>query len=81
MNNDTSNHSGWKKHRLAQHLEFKALTFSQKLERIEDMADFAREVLEERKRKGFPYLDPISGERIPRVAEDKHPYPKTEKDP
>lgn len=70
------NDSGWKTHRLAQHQEFQALPFWEKLGRIEEMADFAREVLEERKRKGLPYVDPASGERIPGVAEAQAPYGK-----
>lgn len=73
---DASKSNGWKAHRLAQHREFQALTFDQKLERIEDLADFAREILEERKLKGLPYIDPVSGKRVHGAAEDPSSYGK-----
>lgn len=73
---DASKNNGWKAHRLAQHREFQALTFDEKLEQIESLADFAREILEEHKRKGLPYIDPVSGKRVLGAAEDPGPYGK-----
>jgi len=72
--NDRADRAGWKAHRLAQHREFLALGFSEKLERIEDMADFARSMLEARRGKGLPYRDPVSGERVPGVNESQAKY-------
>ena len=68
---DPSGASGWKHPRLEQHLAFKALSFDEKLQQIEQMADFAREIAAQRKQKGLPYIDPKTGERIPGVAEDQ----------
>lgn len=61
----------WKGHRLAQHRAFQALPFAKKLESIEQMADFARAILAERIRKGLPYVDPLTQQRVP--ATDSEP--------
>ena len=58
----------WKGSRLRQHRDFRALPFRRKLELLEEMCDSARQIMEQRKRQGLSYLDPLTGEVI-------HPTP------
>jgi hypothetical protein len=54
----------WKGSRLQQHREFYALPFRRKLEVIEEMGDLANKMLEWRKSRGLPYIDPATGELV-----------------
>jgi len=54
----------WKGSRLQQHREFLALPFRRKLEVIEEMDEHGREVIEWRKAKGMPYIDPDTDELV-----------------
>jgi len=54
----------WKGSRRRQHQEFHAIPFSRKLEIIEEMNDAARAVIDARRRRGLPYIDPYTGERV-----------------
>ena len=40
------------------------LPLRRKLEALEEMCDHARRTLEERKRRGLPYIDPFTGEAV-----------------
>ena len=55
----------WKGSRLQQHREFYKLSFRQKIQALEEMADHARATIAWRKANGLPYIDPCTGERIP----------------
>ena len=50
--------------RLQNHRQFQALSFGEKLTVIEGMNEVAVRLLEHRKRRGLPYLDPYTGELI-----------------
>jgi hypothetical protein len=41
------------------------LTLTEKWRAVEEMADFGREMIEDRREKGLPYIDPYTGERVP----------------
>ncbi len=51
----------WEGSRLQQHREFLPLPFRRKLEIIEEMVDHGRRMLEWRKSRGLPYIDPETG--------------------
>ena len=61
----------WKGSRRRQHQEFWVIPFSRKLEIIEEMNRHALATIEERRRRGLPYIDPFTGKRVrgTRVAE------------
>ena len=66
----------WKGSRLQQHREFLALPFRRKLEVIEEMDDHGRQVIEWRKAKGMPYIDPDTDQLVrgsPRASQDLSP--------
>ncbi len=44
------------------------LPLRNKLEALEEMCDHARATIERRRQQGLPYIDPYTGERIPRAA-------------
>jgi hypothetical protein len=54
----------WKGSRLQQHREFLALPFRRKLEVIEEMGALAEKMLNWRKARGLPYIDPLTGELV-----------------
>lgn len=54
----------WKGSRREQHLSYLALPFRRKLELLEEMCDFARWTMESRRRRGLPFIDPYTGERV-----------------
>jgi len=67
----------WKGSRRRQHQEFWAIPFSRKLEIIEEMNRHSLATLEERRKRGLPYIDPYTGARVPgtRVAEQPSESP------
>ncbi|MCC5807304.1 MAG: hypothetical protein JJU00_13350 [Opitutales bacterium] len=70
----------WKGHRLAQHRAFLRLSFADKLKTIEEMGEFAAEIIRRKRERGEPYIDPETGELVrgaqtQRVGEDPKPYP------
>ena len=50
----------WKGSRREQHRMHLALPFRRKIELIEEMCDQARSVIEARRQKGLPYIDPLT---------------------
>ena len=62
----------WKGSRRRQHQEFLAIPFSRKLQIIEQMNRDALAIIEERRARGLPYIDPFTGRRVAaaRVAEE-----------
>ena len=54
----------WKGSRREQHRTYLALPFRRKLELLEELCDHARFTLEDRRRRGLPYLDPYTGEVV-----------------
>ena len=70
----------WKGSRRKQHQEFLAIPFSRKLEIIEEMNRHALATIEERRARGLPYIDPLTGERVTgtRVAESPADAPSPE---
>ena len=54
----------WKGSRREQHQTYLALPFRRKLELLEELCDHARFMLEDRRRRGLPYLDPYTGEVV-----------------
>ena len=54
----------WKGSRRRQHQEFAAIPFSRKLEILEQMNRDALATLEERRARGLPYINPLTGERV-----------------
>lgn len=66
----------WKGNRLQQHREFQALSFRQKLQVIEEMADFSRATMELRSKQGLAYIDPDTGQRMPSAAIVREEPPK-----
>lgn len=76
--------ASWKGHRLAQHRAFLRLSFPDKLKAVEAMGDFAREMLENRRDRGRPGIDPETdglarGSQSEQVGEDPKPYPTSRK--
>jgi hypothetical protein len=55
----------WKGSRLLQHREHLALPFRRKIELNEELCDMGRHFIEQRKRKGLPYIDPYTGRLVP----------------
>ncbi|MCC5840724.1 MAG: hypothetical protein JJT96_11415 [Opitutales bacterium] len=75
----------WKGHRLAQHRAFLRLSFADKLKSIEELGEFAADVLRRKRARGEPYIDPETGElvrgrRAQAVGEDPPPFPASGKD-
>ena len=69
----------WKGARRKQHQEFHAIPFSRKLEIIEEMNRHALAVVEERRARGLPYIDPYTGQRVAGAAvvrEEPPPNPE-----
>jgi hypothetical protein len=58
----------WKGSRLQQHREFLALPFRRKLEVNEELFDLGSRMLEWRKSRGLPYIDPFTGELVKGTA-------------
>lgn len=67
----------WKGSRRKQHQEFQAIPFSRKLEIIEEMNDAARRMVEERRQRGLPYIDPYTGERVSAATVREEPPPSS----
>jgi hypothetical protein len=65
----------WKGSRLQQHREFLALPFRRKLQINEELVDLAREMQEQRKRQGVPYISIETGERVPGAVVREEPAP------
>jgi hypothetical protein len=40
------------------------LTLTEKWRAVEEMADFGRAMIERRRQRGLPYIDPDTGERV-----------------
>ncbi len=55
----------WKGSRRQQHQQFLALPFRRKLELIEEMVEHGRSMIESRKARGLPYIDPDTGAPVP----------------
>lgn len=55
----------WKGSRRLQHQEFHALPFARKLEIVEEMGSLSRRTTELRRKRGLPYIDPYTKERVP----------------
>ncbi len=70
----------WKGSRRRQHQEFCAIPFSRKLEIIEEMNRNSLAMLEERRKRGLPYIDPYTGAVVAgmRVAEQPSDSPNPE---
>jgi hypothetical protein len=58
----------WKGSRRRQHQEFHAIPFRRKLELIEEMNEAAVRIATTRHAQGLAYVDPYTGERVPRRA-------------
>lgn len=69
----------WKGSRRKQHQDFHAIPFSRKLEIIEEMNRAVLETLESRKKRGLPYLDPSTGERVAGSVVREEPPPDSER--
>ena len=54
----------WKATRQRQHLDFQSLSFRRKLEALDEMCELSRRFLEQRRRLGLPYIDPVTGEVV-----------------
>ncbi|MDQ6623769.1 MAG: hypothetical protein M3Y86_09855 [Verrucomicrobiota bacterium] len=67
----------WKGSRRKQHQEFHALPFSRKLEIIEEMNRVGLASMESLRERGLPYIDPYTGERVPRAAVREKPPNKS----
>ncbi|CAN5163650.1 hypothetical protein BH20VER2_BH20VER2_18140 [soil metagenome] len=67
----------WEGSRRAQLRDWMKLTLTEKWQAVEDMADWARATIEERRERGLPYIDPYTGARVPgtRVAEQPSESP------
>jgi hypothetical protein len=65
--------STWKGSRRKQHQDFHAIPFSRKLEIIEEMNESAREMIESRRKRGLPYVDPYTGEHITSAVREEPP--------
>ncbi len=65
----------WKGSRRRQHEEYRAVPFSRKLEIIEEMNRHALEILEERRARGLPYIDPFTSERVSGKVSEEPPNP------
>jgi hypothetical protein len=63
----------WKGSRRKQHQEFHAIPFSRKLEIIEEMNRFANAIIEERRARGLPYIDPYTSQLVPGVVREEPP--------
>lgn len=61
---------------------FRSLPLRKKLLIVEELADRARFLIAQRKRKGLPYFDPGTGELMREMAvrEDHTEYPETKDD-
>ncbi len=44
------------------------LTLTEKWRDVEEMADFGREMIERRRKRGLPYIDPYTGKLVPGSA-------------
>ena len=49
------------------------LTLSEKWRAVEEMADLGREVIERRRKRGLPYVDPYTGKRVARAVVREEP--------
>lgn len=54
----------WKGSRRQQHQEFHAIPFSRKLEIIEEMNRASLATMDSLRRRGLPYIDPYTGDRV-----------------
>ena len=54
----------WEGSRRAQLRDWMKLSLSEKWQAVEDMADWARATIEERRTRGLPYIDPYTGELV-----------------
>lgn len=54
----------WKGSRREQHRAHLALPFRRKIELIEQMCDQARAIIEVRRQKGLPYIDPLTNQVV-----------------
>lgn len=71
----------WKSSRRKQHQEFHALPFSRKLEIIEEMNRHSLATIEERRKRGLPYIDPHTGERVARSKVCEQPTESEKSNP
>ena len=69
----------WEGSRRAQLRDWMKLTLTEKWQAVEDMADWARATIAERRKSGLPYIDPYTGELVPsaRVAEEPRANPES----
>lgn len=67
----------WEGSRRAELRDWMKLTLTEKWAAVEEMADFARETIESRRRQGLPYIDPYTRERVlgTAVAREDPPGP------
>ena len=65
----------WEGSRRAQLRDWMKLTLTEKWQAVEDMADWARATIQERRARGLPYIDPYTGARVPGTRLDKEPSP------
>ena len=49
---------------MEQHRAFLALSFREKMEALEGLCDLSLRLLENRHRRGLPYIDPYTGEVV-----------------
>lgn len=54
----------WEGSRRAALRDWMKLTLTEKWQAVEEMADLARSMLERRRKRGLPYIDPYTGERV-----------------
>lgn len=57
--------TSWEGSRRAALRDWMKLTLTEKWRAVEEMADLARATIEWRRRRGLPYIDPYSRERVP----------------
>ncbi len=79
MNEDEVDWSltSWEGSRRAQLRDWMKLSLTEKWQAVEEMADWARDTIAERRARGLPYIDPYTGERVPGTTVREKPPNKS----
>lgn len=69
----------WEGSRRAELRDWMKLTLTEKWTALEEMGDLARATIKSRRKRGLPYIDPYTRERVPGRAVVREDQPEPDK--